>query len=301
MALHEPDCLTIDCREASYGSEVWSLAFSPDGNLIAAGMGKKVCLWCSKTGVLLADMSNPGWFFRSVAFSPCNHDIRAPDGNIYLWDTPAWKLNAKPDCKLTGHTDRVRSVAYTNDGRELVVSGSGDCSIRLWDMSTHQQQMQLTGHTDDVDSVATIGNAIVSGNKNNSVRIWDMTTGAQLLQMNGHNEYVLSVACRHDDGGSCSKFVASGGYDKCIRLWDMSTGQQIAKLNGHTAGVRSVAFSSDGKTLVSASYDGTVRLWDLSTRRPLHICVHLSHHITHLRTRTLHSTRSHSTHTSHLI
>ena len=282
MALHEPDCLTIDCQsKASYGSEVWSVAFSQDGKMIAAGMWGKACLWCSKTGALLAELSiaNPRDCLCSVAFSPCNQGkgvvpvlaAGCSDGDIYLWDTPAWKLNAKPDCKLTGHSERVRSVAFTENDRELLVSGSDDCSIRLWDMSTHQQLMQLNGHTRYAASVATFGNTIVSGSWDSTVRIWDMTTGAQLLQMNGHNGYVFSVASMHDDGGPCSKFVASGGCDKCIRLWDMSTGQQIAKLDGHTASVRSVAISSDGRTIASASWDGTVRLWDLSTRRPLHL------------------------------
>ena len=198
MALHEPDCLTIDCQsKASYGSEVWSVAFSPDGTMIAAGIWGKVCLWCSKTGTLLTKLSiaDPSDFLCSVAFSPCNQDVTAApvlaagcaDSNIYMWNASTSKSSSKPDYKLTGHGKWVNCIAYTDNGRELLVSGSDDRSIRLWDMSSHQQLMQLNGHTGHVASVATFGDTIVSGSWDSTVRIWDMTTGAQLLQMNGHN------------------------------------------------------------------------------------------------------------------
>ena len=133
--------------------------------------------------------------------------------------------------------------------------------------------MQLSGHIRAVASVASVDNKIVSGSWNHSVRIWDVSTGTQLLQMNDHTGAVWCVACSPDDGTMPqNEIVASaGGDDKSVRLWDMSMGQQVAKLDGHTASVISVAFSPDGKMIASASRDGTVRLWDLSTRRPLNV------------------------------
>ena len=128
---HKSDCLTI-----AHQNPVRSVTFSPDEKMVAAGS-------CSKTGTLLGDLSNYyiNQIFWSVAFSPCNQGKAAVpvlaagcnDGDVYLWDcqTPACKSNAKPDCKLTGHIDRVRSVAYTENDKELIVSGSDDHSIRL--------------------------------------------------------------------------------------------------------------------------------------------------------------------------
>jgi COMPASS component SWD3 len=54
---------------------------------------------------------------------------------------------------LSGHTDWVRSVAFSPDGR-LLASGSGDKTIKLWDVATGREVRTLSGHTGDVNSVA---------------------------------------------------------------------------------------------------------------------------------------------------
>ena len=76
---------------------------------------------------------------------------------------------------LQGHTDRVSLVAFSPDGRRIV-SGSSDCSVRLWNAQTGQPIGQpLQGHTDIVFSVAFSpdGRRIVSGSYDRSVRLWD--------------------------------------------------------------------------------------------------------------------------------
>ena len=267
MALHEPNCLAI----ANQGT-VFSVAFSPDGNMIAAGTTGMVSLFDSKTGYLLAQLYHPdgkNLYFHSVAFLPHSDDMQrdstlaagCADGNIYLWSTSHCNLSQRSAAgKLIGHDGSVRSILFTGDGKRLI-SGSDDCSIRIWNMSSHEQLIQLSGHIRDVASVASVGNKIVSGSFDRSVRIWDASTGVQLLQMNEHTNTVLSVACSPDRTMPQSEIIASGGSDNSVRLWDMSTGQQVAKLDGHVGCVSSVAFSPDGRLISSACWDGTVCLW----------------------------------------
>ena len=284
MADREPNCLTMNTRTG-----VYSVAFSPDGKTVAAGMEGVVSLWCPNTGHKVAGMNSvcttTHSLFTSVAFSQHGDGVRTEaklaagcfDSNVYLWNSSICKAKerSESDGKLTGLRGWVNSITFTVDGSHLV-SGSYDCSVRLWDVSKKQELMRFNGHIRFVASVASITNKIVSGSGDSTVRIWDMSTGTELLQMNDYNNRVWSVACS-PEGGPSEKIVASGGYDKSIHLWDMLTGQQIAKLDGHTNSVKFVAFSPDGKTLVSASDDGTVRLWDISTRRPLHILKGVRH------------------------
>jgi WD40 repeat protein len=70
--------------------------------------------------------------------------------------------------KLNGHTDYVRSVAFSSDGTRIV-SGSDDKSVRVWDASTGAELKKLNGHTDYVWSVAfsSDGTRIVSGSMTN--------------------------------------------------------------------------------------------------------------------------------------
>jgi WD40 repeat protein len=84
---------------------------------------------------------------------------------------------------LEGHTSWVTSVAFSSDGTRIV-SGSGDESVRVWDVSTGKVQSVLEGHTDWVSSVAfsSDGTRIVSGSGDESVQISDLQLGPHAAQ-----------------------------------------------------------------------------------------------------------------------
>ena len=120
---------------------------------------------------------------------------------------------------LSGHEDRVLSVAFSADGASLV-SSSADATVRVWDVATGENTRTLSGHTDWVFSVAASsdGRLIASGSKDQSVRLWDIATGAHLDTFFGHTGWVRSVAISPD-----GMAIASGGYDSVINLWGETT------------------------------------------------------------------------------
>ena len=139
----------------------------------------------------------------------------------------------------------------------MLASGSGDDTVRLWDVGTGTLQNTLTGHTSLVYSVAFSpdGTMLASGGRDDTVRLWDVATGT-LRNTLQHTSIVWSVAFSPD-----GTMLASGSGDNTVRLWDATTGNLTNTLTGHTAPVRSVAYSPDGSTLASGSGDGTVLLW----------------------------------------
>jgi hypothetical protein len=246
-----------------------SVAFSPDGTLVAAGNEDNTLrLWDVKTGrisgpALAGHTAN----VYSVAFSPDGKRIvsGSDDKTLRLWDARTGKPIGAP---FTGHTDGVYSVAYSPDGKRIV-SASNDLTLRLWDADTGKPIGEpLTGHTASINCItfSPDGAWIVSGSNGNNLRLWDASTGKQIGQkFIGHMDSVNSVAFSPD-----SSRIVSGSSDYSLILWDVKTGKSIGQpLTGHADTVFSVAFSPDGKLIASGSDDRTLRLWDANTGKPV--------------------------------
>jgi WD40 repeat protein/energy-coupling factor transporter ATP-binding protein EcfA2 len=160
---------------------------------------------------------------------------------------------------LGGCKSSVNAVAISPDGK-MIVSGSYNKTVRLWDVSGNPIGQPLRGHEDCVNSVAFSldGKLIISGSDDNTVRLWDIDGNPIGQPLRGHEDAVNSVAISPD-----GKLIVSGSSDKTVRLWDIDGNPIGQPLRGHEDGVTSVAFSPDGKMIVSGSSDETLQLWDI--------------------------------------
>jgi WD40 repeat protein len=162
-----------------------------------------------------------------------------------------------PIFTLTGHTDDVEIVAFSSDGKTLA-SGSGDSTIKLWNVEGGTLIRTLEGHTDDVEIVAFSpdGKTLASGSSDWTIKLWNVEGGTLIRTLEGHTDDVEIVAFSPDD-----KTLASGSWDSTIKLWNVDDGTLIRTLEIDPGA--SVAFSPDGKTLASGSWDSTIKLWSV--------------------------------------
>ena len=189
------------------------------------------------------------------------------------WLCPIWPTLAQPGEALqqilTGHTDDVKAVAVSADGR-TAVSGGYDGMVRVWDLAGTAEPRVLTGHDGYVNGVAVSADgrtAVSCGGRDGTVRVWDLAGTAEPRALTGHTSEVFGVAVSVNGVAVSAdgRTAVSGGTDGTVRVWDLAGTAEPRVLTGHDGPVTAVAVSADGRTAVSGGgRDGTVRVWDLA-------------------------------------
>ncbi|ORX49937.1 WD40 repeat-like protein [Hesseltinella vesiculosa] len=172
-----------------------------------------------------------------------------------------WRNNKYTQRVLTGHTDGVMCVQFC-DANNIVMTGSYDKSIRIWNLETGELLRTLTGHTRCVRALQFDDAKLVTGAMDNTLKIWNWHTGDLIRTLEGHTGGVLSL---HFD----CRLLVSGSTDHTIRIWNFQLGE-CCTLAGHNEWVNCVRLCPEDQ-LVSASDDSTIRLWDLKTRTCLRV------------------------------
>jgi WD40 repeat protein len=228
-----------------HNGAVYSARFSPNGELVATGgYDKLVMIW------------NPS-------------DVQPVDIDRRLKGEPDPKASY---LQLAGHDKPVRCVAFSPNG-ELVVSGSEDNSIRVWDVANGESRKVLRGHGSAVRSCmfSLDGKSVLSGSEDQSVRVWNVqgyeeTRVLHATVLAGHADAVLAARFSRD-----GRQIVTASRDRTAALWDAATGEQLLRFEeGHEFLVSSAVFlpdhDSDGtpRRLATGAGDNTVRIWDLA-------------------------------------
>ena len=237
-------------------------AFSQDGKIIAIGStGSNVRLWNTDTGDVTATFKTAHrGYINVVRFSPDDKILASGSryGRVELWDVQ----NQQRITTLSGHTDEIRALAFSPDGKTVATAAKGETIIVLWDVVDIGHRTGLLTKNASGTGAVTFspdGKTLVSGHKNGMIYSWDVATGEQLSTFTGDAGNVTALAFSPD-----GQILANGSAGGSVRLWDPSAYTLVqGALIGHIGRVSELTFSPDSGTLFSGGSDGTILAWSI--------------------------------------
>jgi WD40 repeat protein len=246
---------------------VQSLAFSPDGQLLASGGFRDVKLWRRQNNVHRADLASSTAAVQALATSADGKWAATGEasGAIKLWDL----ATLKDPKTLAGHSGHVTSLGFTPDGTKLV-SVSDDQTIRLWNVADAAAAGELqTPAPIEALAILADGAQIATGHADSLIRLWTLPTAAggqitPLAEIAGHSGPISALAVSPSAKGQ----LISAAADGTIRQWNLADGNKLIREIKHGAAVTALAVRGDGKQIASAGADNLIKLWNAADGQP---------------------------------
>ncbi|XP_047503977.1 notchless protein homolog 1 [Pieris napi] len=163
---------------------------------------------------------------------------------------------------IPGHAEAVISTCFSPSGNHLA-SGSGDTTVRFWDINTQTPLHVCKGHNNWVLCISWSpdGTRLASACKQGRIILWDPVTGNQVGKtMIGHKQWITSLAWEPYLSNPDSRKLASSSKDGDVRIWDTVTGHTILSLTGHSKAVTCVKWGGTG-LIYTSSQDRTIKVW----------------------------------------
>ena len=208
--------------------------------------------------VEVTTLGNSEGVVYDLKFSKSGSQLATTEENLVkVWSTEGKQLLQT----LTGHEETVLAIDYASNG--LLVSGSRDGHVIVWDAEAGVPKQRVLAHQGAVNAVAISPDEglVATAGADGKLKVWSVQTGKEVAALPGHTADVTTVAFSKQ-----GDYLISGAGDHLLKVWSMQDKTLYKTLEGHSDWVRSVAVSPDGVHLASSSDDKRVLVWKLEGR-----------------------------------
>jgi WD40 repeat protein len=266
---------TLDCGK---GSKISAIDWAADSQrLVTASQDGKIIVWNAFNQQKESFIMQHSAWFMTCKYSPDKRNsmlgVGGLDNCMSVYKIPENDTSGGADCKiwvkLEGHDGYVGSCAWNNNAQ--MYTGSGDATIKLWDVEQRTAITTFRGHQKDVNSIDVIPgdeNLVLSGSGDGTARLWDRRAKGNhcVASFPGHQAAINAV--KFFPGNNA---FGAGGDDCSVRLFDLRNVKQLSVFldDGHDEAVTALDFSQSGQMLLAGHSDGDVVVWSALTGDPL--------------------------------
>ena len=256
----------------SYCGTIIALSLSKDYLALATAEGK-VFIYNTNSKTEYKSIIAHNDAVQSIDYYKGNFATGSSDKKVGLFD-----VNSNEPYYFVGHTDKVRVVKFSNDGK-LIFSGSDDKKIKAWNIEKKNQEYDFDKHENPVISLCVFEktNLLASGSEDKSVKLWDLDIRSEEASFENHSGNVLSLTKSNDE-----KFIISGSADLSIAVMSVETKKLACVMASHSNYVLNVhvynntLYSTDGTEVKSWLIDEKKEIFSMKSKQDYPVYIVLS-------------------------
>ncbi|XP_031553302.1 WD repeat-containing protein 48-like [Actinia tenebrosa] len=235
--------------------------------ILSASSDTTVKVWDASRGFCMSTLRTHKDYVKALAYASDKEQVASGglDKQIFLWDVNTLTAltatnNTVTTSSLSGQKDSIYSLAMNRSGTVLI-SGSTEKVLRVWDPRTCGKVMKLKGHMDNVKAITidADGTHCLSGSSDGSIRLWSLGQQRCIATYHIHEEGVWALYANH----SFTEFFSSG-RDKHVFWTDMTKDDSSVLLFVEEAPVLKLEYCPDPMCLWTATTNSNINCWPIT-------------------------------------
>lgn len=238
-------------------------------NLISASSDTTVKVWNAHKGFCMSTLRTHKDYVKALAYARDREQVASAglDKAIFLWDVNTLTAltasnNTVTTSSLTGNKDSIYSLAMNSPGT-IIVSGSTEKVLRIWDPRTCSKLMKLRGHQDNIKALVLNrdGSQCLSASSDGTIKLWSLGQQQCVQTYRVHTEGVWALLATEN-----FSHVISGGRDKRVVMTDLRNPDKFTVVCEENAPILKMVMMPDQSSIWVATSDSTIKNWTISQK-----------------------------------